>query len=175
MPRASERPKTGCNLEHRRDKMIAQDTAELIILLKGCSQHWLKRAVGLKPITLGCPLTHRYWILHEQSFPAPSSLPCPGWLAHSLLALDLFTYLLRDANFRCDRNGVYPRSLTWNHRGRGEIDNVCLPFHECLMKPTFSTIYLKSFQPMTQTFSEFNINNTSKRQNKDKARTVKSK
>lgn len=39
MPRASERPNTGCNLERRRDKMIAQDTAELIILLKGCSQH----------------------------------------------------------------------------------------------------------------------------------------
>lgn len=39
MPQASERPYIGCNLEHRRDKMIAQDTAELIILLKGCSQH----------------------------------------------------------------------------------------------------------------------------------------
>lgn len=108
MPRASERPNTGCNLERRRDKMIARDTAELIILLKGCSQHWLKGAIGLKPITLGCPLTHQHWILHEQSFPAPSSLPCPGWLAHSLLALDLFTYLLKDANFSCDQNGVYP-------------------------------------------------------------------
>lgn len=33
---------TGHNLEWRGDKMIAQDTAELIIVLKGCRQHWLK-------------------------------------------------------------------------------------------------------------------------------------
>lgn len=148
MPRASERPNTGCNLEHRRDKMIAQDTAELIILLKGCSQHWLKGAIGLKPITLGCPLTHQYWILHEQSFPAPSSLPCPSWLAHPPLAVDLFTYLLRDANFSCDQNGVYPTPEHINHWGRGEIDNVCLPLHECLMKLASHTMYLRPYGPV---------------------------
>lgn len=110
MPWAPEGPNTDFNVEHRIDQMITLDAAELILFIKGCSQHWLKGAIGLKPITLCCPLTPLCCIFHEQSFPAPSPPSTPGWLADSLLALDLFTYLLMDANFSC---GVYPHAQTY--------------------------------------------------------------
>lgn len=115
--------------------MIAQDTAELIILLKGCSQHWLKGAIGLKPITRGCPLTQEYWILHEQSFPAPSSLPRPGWLAHPPLALDLFTYLLKDANFLLWSEWSLPADPNILSVEGEERLIMSLLLLECLMKP----------------------------------------